>query len=335
MHPTGLFPNIRPRRLRGSANIRELVQETCLNVNKLVLPIFIKHGSGIKNPITSMPGHFQISIDNLEEEINSIWNLGIKRIMLFGIPEHKDKLGKDAYSEHGIIQKAIPVIKKIAPEMLVISDICFCEYTDHGHCGVVTSANNGDEVCVDNDKTLALLAKQAVSHAKAGADILAPSGNMDGMVQAIRVALDNARYQHLPILSYSVKYASSMYGPFRQAAEGAPQFGDRRTYQMDYANALEAVRECGLDVSEGADMLMVKPAHTYLDIIYRVKETFPHLPLGAYHTSGEFAMIKAAAEKGWLDERKGVMEVLTAIHRAGADFIITYYAREVATWMKD
>lgn len=334
MYSTGLFPNTRPRRLRGSTNIRELVQETCLNVNKLVLPIFIKHGSGIKNPIASMPGHFQISIDNLEEEINSIWSLGIKRIMLFGIPEHKDALGKDAYSEHGIIQRAIPVIKKIAPEMLVVSDICFCEYTDHGHCGVVTSENNSNEVYVDNDKTLALLAKQAVSHAKAGADILAPSGNMDGMVQAIRLALDNAGYQHLPILSYSVKYASSLYGPFRQAAEGAPQFGDRRTYQMDYANALEAVRECGLDVAEGADMLMVKPAHTYLDIIYRVKEAFPHLPLGAYHTSGEFAMIKAAAEKGWLDERKGVLEVLTAIHRAGADFIITYYAKEVATWMR-
>lgn len=335
MYPTGLFPKIRPRRLRGSANIRELVQETCLNVNKLVLPLFIKHGSGIKNPITSMPGHFQISVDNLENEINSIWELGIKRIMLFGIPEHKDALGKDAYSKHGIIQNAIPVIKKIAPAMLVMSDICCCEYTDHGHCGVVASQKNGGEVCVDNDETLALLAKQAVSHAKAGADILAPSGNMDGMVQAIRTALDNAGYHHLPILSYSVKYASSMYGPFRQAAEGAPKFGDRRTYQMDYANAFEAVRECALDVAEGADMLMVKPAHTYLDIIYRVKEAFPHLPLGAYHTSGEFAMIKAAAEKGWVDEQKAVFEILTSIHRAGADFIITYYAKEVAGWMQN
>jgi porphobilinogen synthase len=311
------------------------VQETHLNIHKLVLPVFIKHGSGIKNPIASMPGHFQFSIDNLDEEIKSIWNLGIKRIILFGTPEHKSSLGKDAYSEHGIIQRAIPVIKKTAPEMLVISDICFCEYTDHGHCGIVTSEKNDTEVCVDNDKTLDLLAKQAVSHAKAGADILAPSGNMDGMVQAIRKALDNAGYQHLPILSYSVKYASSMYGPFRQAAEGAPQFGDRRTYQMDYANAFEAVRESALDVAEGADMLMVKPAHTYLDIIYRVKEAFPHLPLGAYHTSGEFAMIKAAAEKGWIDEEKGVLEVLTAIHRAGADFIITYYAKEVAKWMRN
>ena len=334
MLSTGLFPNTRPRRLRGSANIRALVQETHLNVNKLVLPVFIKYGSNIKNPIASMPGHFQFSIDNLEEEISSIWKLGIKRIIIFGIPEHKNALGTDAYSKDGIIQRAIPVIKKIAPEMLVISDICFCEYTDHGHCGVVTAENKDAEVCVDNDKTLDLLAKQAMSHAKAGADILAPSGNMDGMVQAIRKALDNAGYQHLPILSYSVKYASSMYGPFRQAAEGAPQFGDRRTYQMDYANAFEAVGESALDVAEGADMLMVKPAHTYLDIIYLVKEAFPHLPLGAYHTSGEFAMIKAAAEKGWIDEQKGVLEVLTAIHRAGADFIITYYAKEVAGWIR-
>ncbi len=334
MHSTGHFPAVRPRRLRGGANIRELVQETGLNVNKFVLPLFIRHGSGIKNPIASMPGHFQLSVDYLDQEINSLWDLGIKRIMLFGIPEHKDALGKDAYSKHGIIQKAIPVIKKIAPDMLVMSDICCCEYTDHGHCGVVVDQKNSSEVCVDNDKTLDLLAKQAVSHAKAGADILAPSGNMDGMVQAIRKALDDAGYPHLPILSYSVKYASSMYGPFRQAAEGAPQFGDRRTYQMDYANASEALRECALDAQEGADMLMVKPAHTYLDIIYRVKEAFPYLPLAAYHTSGEFAMIKAAAEKGWIDERKAVLEILTSIHRAGADFIITYYAKEVAEWMR-
>ena len=334
MHKTGLFPETRLRRLRGRANTRSLVQETYLHPNKLILPLFIKHGAGIKNPIVSMPGHFQLSVDRLEEEIKQLWELGIRGVILFGIPEHKDSLGTDSYSRHGIIQTAIPIIKKSAPDMLVISDICLCEYTDHGHCGVVIQHENSHEFCVDNDSTLALLAKQAISHAKAGTDIIAPSANMDGMVQAIRTALDSAGYQQIPILSYSVKYASSMYGPFRAAAEGAPKFGDRRTYQMDYTNAQEALRECTLDIAEGADMLMVKPAHTYLDIIRGVKEAFPHMPLGAYHTSGEFAMIKAAAEKGWIDEKKGALEVLTAIHRAGADFIITYYAKEVAEWLK-
>ena len=334
MNNTGLFPKTRLRRLRGSANMRDLVRETYLHPDKLVLPLFIKQGIQIKQPILSMPGHFQLSVDRLEEEIKSIQALGIKSVILFGIPEHKDSLGTDSYSEHGIIQTAIPVIKKYAPEMLVISDVCFCEYTDHGHCGVVTEKREDREVFVDNDKTLELLARQSVSHAKAGADIIAPSGAMDGMVQTIRGALDNAGFHHLPILSYAVKYASAMYGPFRLAAEGAPKFGDRRTYQMDYANAAEALRECALDIAEGADMLMIKPAHTYLDIIHRVKETFPHLPLGAYHTSGEFAMLKASVEKGWLDEQTGVLEVLTAIHRAGADFIITYYAKEVAAWLK-
>ena len=334
MNKTGLFPETRLRRLRNMDAIRKLVQETHIQVSKLVLPLFIKHGLGIKNPISSMPGHFQLSIDQLEEEIKLIADLGIKNVLLFGIPEYKDPLGSDSYSPKGIIQKAIPLIKKSAPDMLVMSDVCFCEYTDHGHCGVVTQHQNSNQFCVDNDKTLELLGKQAVSHAKAGADIIAPSANMDGMVQSIRRALDEAGYQQLPILSYSVKYASAMYGPFRIAAEGAPKFGDRRSYQMDYANAHEALRECELDVAEGADMLMVKPAHTYLDIIRRVKDAFPSLPLGAYHTSGEFAMIKAAAEKGWIDEKKSVLEVLTAIHRAGADFIFTYYAKEVAGWFK-
>ena len=334
MNETGLFPKTRLRRLRGDATLRALVRETSLNPNKFVLPLFIKHGSGIKHPISSMPGHYQISVDHLKEEIETIWELGIKSVILFGIPEHKDSLGTDSYSNKGIIQTAIPIIKKHAPDMLVMSDICLCEYTDHGHCGVVGEQDHQTEVFVDNDKTLDLLAKQVVSHANAGADIIAPSGNMDGMVFKIREALDNAGYQHLPILSYSVKYASSMYGPFRIAAEGAPKFGDRRTYQMDYANGNEAVRECALDVAEGADMLMVKPAHTYLDIIRQVKDAFPYLPLGAYHTSGEFAMIKAAAKKGWIDEQNGVMEVLTAIHRAGADFIITYYAKEAAEWLR-
>ena len=334
MHIEGLFPKTRLRRLRGSATLRALVQETRLHPNKLILPLFIKYGTGLKNPIPSMPGHYQLSVDRLAEEIKSIWELGIKNVILFGIPKDKNPLGTDSYSTNGIIQTAIPIIKQLAPDMIIMSDVCLCEYTDHGHCGVV-SEHDSDEVNIDNDRTLELLARQAVSHAKAGADIIAPSANMDGMVQKIRDALDGAGYQHLPILSYSVKYASSMYGPFRIAAEGAPKFGDRRSYQMDYANANEAIRECALDIAEGADMLMVKPAHTYLDIIRSVKDTYPHLPLGAYHTSGEFAMLKAAAEKGWIDERHGVVEVLTAIHRAGADFIITYYAKDVAQWLRE
>lgn len=329
---SSLFPQTRLRRLRQSAAMRALVKETYLHLDKLIFPIFVRHGAKIKNPIASMPGLFQFSVDNLEAEITEIAELGLKNVVLFGIPEHKDPLGKDSYAENGIIQQAIPVVKKAAPHLIVISDNCFCEYTDHGHCGVVTHPDAEGEVCVDNDKTLALLAKQAISHAAAGADIIAPSGNMDGMVHAIRTALDGAGYAHLPILSYAVKYASAMYGPFRQAAEGAPKMGDRRTYQMDFANVGEALRECELDIAEGADMLMVKPAHAYLDVIQRVKTHYPHLPLCAYHTSGEFAMIKAAVEKGWMNEHQAVVEILTAIHRAGADSIITYYAKELAQW---
>lgn len=335
MSQFGQFPRTRLRRLRQNATIRDLVRETRLNIDKLILPLFIKHGSGIKNPITSMPGHFQLSVDMLEEEIKTITELGIKSVVLFGIPAHKDPLGKDAYSDNGVIQTAIPVIKKIAPNLLVISDICYCEYTDHGHCGVIENHDANSEVYINNDKTLELLAKQAISHAKAGTDVVAPSGSIDGMVFTIRNALDQAGFQDIPILTYAAKYASAMYGPFRQAAEGAPKFGDRRTYQMDYANANEAIRECALEITEGADMLMVKPAHTYLDIIYRVKNAYPELPLCAYQTSGEFACIKAASEKGWIDERKSALEVLTAIHRAGADFIITYYAKEVAGWLRN
>lgn len=327
MTTTGQFPKTRLRRLRHNPSVRHLVRETEIDVNKLILPLFIKHGTQVRNPIASMPGHFQLSLDQLPEEVKSIQALGIKGVILFGIPAQKDPLGTDSYSDTGIIQSAIPIIKKHAPDLLILSDICFCEYTDHGHCGVVT-----ENETIDNDQTLELLAKQAVSHAKAGTDIIAPSANMDGMVQAIRSALDHAGFHHLPILSYSTKYASAMYGPFRIAAEGAPKFGDRSTYQMDFANGNEALRECALDIAEGADMLMVKPAHTYLDIISRVKTTYPGLPLCAYHTSGEFAMLKAAAEKGWIDEQKSAREVLTAIHRAGADFIITYYAKEIAGW---
>jgi len=327
------FPKTRLRRLRKNAALRGLVSETRLNLDKLILPLFIKHGTGIKNPISSMPGHYQLSVDMLAEEIKSITDLGIKSVLIFGIPAEKDSMGSDSYSDTGIAQTAIRAIKKLAPHLLVISDVCFCEYTDHGHCGVVTDQHSHD-VDVDNDKTLALLVKQAVSHAQAGADVIAPSGSMDGMVAALRHGLDEAGFSHLPILSYAVKYASAMYGPFRQAAEGAPQFGDRRTYQMDIANSREALRECALDVAEGADMLMVKPAHTYLDIICRVKQTHPDIPLCAYHVSGEYSAIKAAAEKGWLDERRSAIEVLTSIHRAGADFIITYFAKDVARWLK-
>ncbi len=331
MSRLGVFPNTRLRRLRHNRHIRNLVKETRLDVADLVMPLFIKHGVRVKEAIASMPGHFQISLDQLPEEIESVTNLGIKNIMLFGIPAHKDAIGSGSYLDDGIIQTAIPRIKQLAPELLVIADVCFCQYTDHGHCGAISEQTGYPDV--DNDQTLALLAKQAESYAKAGADIIAPSGNMDGMVQTIRQSLDLAGFNHLPILSYSVKYASSMYGPFRDAAEGAPKFGDRRTYQMDTANSNEAIRECALDIAEGADMLMVKPAHTYLDVITRVKQAYPALPLGAYHTSGEFAMLKAAAEKGWIDERSGTLEVLTAIRRAGADFIITYYAKEVARWL--
>ena len=333
MSQTGLFPNTRLRRLRHNANVRDLIRETRLHVNDLVAPLFIKHGTNIKKPIASMVGQYQLSVDKLAEEVKTLAAAGIKNVLLFGIPAEKDGLGKDSYSDNGIIQTAIPAIKEAAPELLIISDVCFCEYTDHGHCGVMTECNGRHDV--DNDKTLELLVKQAVSHAKAGADVIAPSGMIDGMVHAIRAGLDNAGFKHIPILSYSAKYASSMYGPFRDAAEGAPKFGDRRTHQMDAGNIKEAVRECALDVAEGADMLMVKPAHTYLDVIANVKQAFPELPLGAYHTSGEYAMIKAAAEKGWINERSAAMEVLTSIKRAGADFIITYFAKDAAAWLSE
>lgn len=336
MNYMAYFPKRRLRRLRQSEAIRALVRENQLDINKLVLPLFVKHGYGLKQPIAAMPGQFQFSIDTLGEEIEEIVSLGLKSVLLFGIPEKKDSLGKDSYSDNGIVQSALAVIKQIAPQLLVMSDICFCEYTDHGHCGVLTHPEagcNADVVDVDNDATLQLLIKQALSHVRAGTDIIAPSCNMDGMVHVLRNALDEASYQHIPILSYAVKYASAMYGPFREAAEGKPQFGDRQTYQMDIANANEAIRECELDIAEGADMLMVKPAHTYLDIMYRVKQTYPELPLCAYHTSGEFAMLKAAAANGWMDEKKSVLEVLTAMRRAGADFIISYFAKDVAKWL--
>jgi len=323
-----LLPDLRLRRLRSHPMLRELIRETQLSVKDLVLPLFIKGRQGVRQPILSMPGHDQIPLDCLKEEIDQLLELGIHAVILFGVPQHKDDKGIYAYGEEGIIEEAIRRIKKKSSKMLIISDLCFCEYMDHGHCGVLHERNGRWDV--DNDQTLELLIRQAVSHAKAGVDVVAPSGMIDGMVKAIRHGLDSAGYSHLPILSYSVKYHSSLYGPFRMAAEGAPSFGDRSSHQMDNANAREALREVELDVKEGADMLMVKPAHAYLDVIYRVKTAYPHIPLAAYHTSGEFAMIKAAAEKGWMNEKNAALEILTGIKRAGADFIISYYTKEMA-----
>lgn len=320
-------PTLRLRRLRQNPLLRDLVRETELSIQDLVLPIFVKGREGKKVPIVSMPGYFQIPICALEREVEEILELGVSSVILFGIPLHKDAYGSDSFADDGIIQEAIREIRRVTSNLLIISDVCVCEYTDHGHCGIISK---GD---LDNDQTLELLVKQATSHAKAGAHVVAPSGMIDGMACAIRRGLDESGFQHIPILSYAVKYNSAMYGPFRDAAEGAPKFGDRSTHQMDPANGAEALREVELDIQEGADMLMVKPAHSYLDIIYRVKQAHPEIPLGAYHTSGEFSMIKAAAEKGWIDEKRAALEILTGIKRAGADFILTYFAKDVAKWL--
>jgi len=326
-----MFPAVRPRRLRQHPQLRELVRETCLSPQDLILPLFVRHGHGQKNPIASMPGQYQLSIDRLAEEVREIEQLGLPGIILFGIPEHKDEIGSDACSDAGIVQQAVRAIKEINSSLLVITDVCFCEFTDHGHCGVINEATG--RVDVDNDATLELLQTQAISHARAGADLVAPSGMMDGMIEAIRTGLDEAGFSHLPIMSYAAKYSSGFYGPFRDAAESTPQFGNRATYQMDPANGNEALREVELDVGEGADILMVKPALSYLDIIRRVKEAYPELPLAAYNVSGEYAMVKAAAENGWIDEQRVVLEILTSIRRAGADMILTYHARDVARWL--
>jgi len=322
------FPSLRLRRLRQNPALRDLIQETEINLKDLILPLFIKGDEGEKRPIASMPGHYQIPLNVLKAEIEEVIDLGISSVILFGIPAYKDPHGSESYSDFGIIQKAIRKIREVSSTLLIISDICFCEYTDHGHCGFLSEKVG--RLYLDNDRTLELLLKQAISHVNAGADVLAPSGMIDGVVKTLRNGLDRAGFEQIPILSYSVKYNSSLYGPFRFAAEGAPAFGDRSTHMMDSANAKEALREVELDVQEGADMLMVKPAHSYLDVIYRVKQAYPHIPLGAYHTSGEFCMLKAAAEKGWLDEKKAVLEILRGIRRAGADFIITYYTKEIA-----
>ncbi|WP_437186486.1 porphobilinogen synthase [Planctomicrobium sp. SH668] len=328
-----MFPSLRLRRLRRHPQLRELVRETTLSAKDLILPLFVRFGEGQKIPIQSMPGHFQMTIDHLKTEIDEISRLGIPGVILFGIPEHKDAVGTDACTDFGIVQRAIQAIKEIDPKLLVITDVCFCEFTDHGHCGVIHEI--GGQKDVDNDATLALLQEQAVSHARAGADMIAPSGMMDGMIEAIRDALDAAGFSHIPIMSYSAKYSSGFYGPFREAAESTPQFGDRATYQMDPANGNEAMREVGLDVAEGADILMVKPALSYLDILQRVKSAYPEIPLAAYNVSGEFAMVKAAAANGWIDEKRVTLEILTSMRRAGADMILTYHAKDVARWLAE
>lgn len=326
------FPTTRLRRLRYHPLVRELVRETRLDPANFVLPLFVRAGQNMKQEIGSMPGHFQWSPDRLADEVRSIADLGLGGVILFGLPAKKDSTGSDSYSDGGIIQQGIRAIKQAAPNLLVMTDVCFCEYTDHSHCGVLNEKTG--RMDVDNDATLELLAKQAVSHAKAGADLVAPSGMMDGMIGAIRRGLDQAGYVHIPIMSYAAKYASAFYGPFRDAAESAPASGDRRGYQMDPAAAAgQALREVELDLAEGADMVMVKPALAYLDIIRDVRERFPGVPLAAYNVSGEFSTVKAAAKNGWIDERAVALEMLTAIRRAGASIIITYWAKEAVRWI--
>lgn len=329
----------RPRRLRTNPVLRSMVRETELNVHDFIYPLFVRHGRGIRQEIGSMPGVFQLSVDELLREAEETAALGIPAVVLFGIPAQKDPVGVENFDPDGIIQQAVRALKKEVPELLVVTDVCLCEYTDHGHCGILNVPGEYyhpglPEGYVLNDPTLDVLARVAVSHAQSGADIIAPSGMMDGMVGVIRAALDGSGFAHTPILSYAVKYASAFYGPFREAAEGAPKSGDRKSHQMDPANAAEALREAAIDVEEGADMLMVKPALAYLDVIQRVKDAFPALPLAAYNVSGEYAMIKAAASSGWIDEARVTLETLTAMKRAGADLILTYHAKDAARWLK-
>lgn len=327
------YPIIRNRRLRGSQALRNLVRETFVSVHDLIYPIFVTEGSNVKEEIPSMPGVYHFSLDRIEEEVRDIQRLGIQAILLFGVPSDKDAAGSQAYNEQGIVQKATRIIKQIHPELLIVADTCLCQYTDHGHCGVIHTCEQTGRAEVKNDPSLDLLVKTAVSQAEAGADIIAPSNMMDGYVAAIRAGLDEAGYDHVPIMAYSVKYASAFYGPFREAAHSTPQFGDRKTYQMDPANVREALREAESDVVEGADMLMVKPALAYLDVIKTIKENF-ELPLVAYNVSAEYSMVKAAAQNGWIDEKAVVMETMLGFKRAGADLIITYFAKDVAGWLK-
>ncbi len=328
----GHFPTVRPRRLRGHPLLRNLVRETELSVHDFILPLFVRPGRGVKKEIASMPGNHQLSVDRLVEEVGAAIDLGIQAFILFGIPTQKDATGSSALDDGGIVQQALRALRQqYRDRVLLMTDECFCEYADHGHCGVLSEKTG--RLDLDNDATLPLLAAQCVSHARAGADVVAPSGMLDGMVGAIRAALDAAGFSHVPILSYAAKFASGFYGPFRDAAESPPQFGDRSSYQMDPANGDEAMREVALDLAEGADIVMVKPALAYLDVLRRVKERFG-VPVAAYNVSGEFAMVKAAARNGWIDERRVAMEILTSIKRAGADMILTYHARDAARWLK-
>ena len=320
------FPQVRMRRMRESPILRHLAQETRISVGDFIYPIFVTHGRGVRNPIDPMPGMYQLSLDNLIAEIDEVVSLGIGAVLLFGLPAQKDPEGTEAYESSGIVQEAIRVIKQTAPHMLVITDVCLDEFTDHGHCGVIRNGR------VDNDATLELLARMAVCQAEAGADMVAPSAMMDGQVTAIRTGLDDTGFEHLPIMAYSAKYASSFYGPFRVAADSAPQFGDRRGYQMDIANSREAMREIQMDIDEGADIIMVKPALSYLDVISQARKAFGY-PMAAYNVSGEYAMVKAATENEWIDGQRITLEILTSIKRAGADMIISYHAKEAARWL--
>lgn len=317
------FPIHRGRRLRTTEPLRRLVRETALRVDDLILPLFVREGTGVKNPIDAMPGHFQFSVETLKKEVEEVRSIGLGAVLLFGIPATKDEQGSEAYAPDGIIQRAVRELKSAFPELIVVTDVCLCEYTSHGHCGVI---RNND---VDNDATLTLLARMAVSHARAGADVIAPSDMMDGRVAALRKALDQEGFTGTPLMSYAAKYASAFYGPFREAAESAPKFGDRSSYQMDPGNAREALREVRMDIEEGADIVMIKPALPYLDVIARVRAAFD-VPVAAYNVSGEYSMVKAAAAKGWIDGERVMMECLLAIKRAGADLIISYFAKEAA-----
>ena len=331
------FPTSRPRRLRTNNNLRAMIRETEINPSDFIYPLFVRHGKNLKQEISSMPGIFQWSVDLLAKEAKEIAELDIPSVILFGIPAEKDPIGEENYADHGIVQLAIQEIKSAVPELVIVTDVCLCEYTDHGHCGVLNRGKNYTAALpadyVLNDPTLEVLGKVAVSHAEAGADIVAPSGMMDGMVSAMRKSLDSSGYENTTILSYAVKYASAYYGPFRDAAESPPGFGDRRSHQMDPANRKEALKEAALDAAEGADMLMVKPALPYLDIIHQVKQSFSNLPLAAYNVSGEYSMLKAAAQNNWIEEKAAVLETLTSIKRAGADLIITYHAKEASRWL--
>ncbi len=325
------YPIYRPRRLRANENFRRMIRETRLSVDDFIMPLFVRPGSGERREIRSMPGNYQMSVDELVREVREVHELGIPAVILFGIPETKDAAGTSGWSEDSIVCRAVRAIKDAVPDLVTITDVCLCEYTDHGHCGVVVET--GDGFAVDNDATLELLAKMAVSHCSAGADMVAPSDMMDGRVAAIRTALDENGFSRVPVMAYAAKYASSFYGPFRDAAESPPQFGDRRSYQMDPANTDEALREVALDIQEGADIVMVKPALAYMDVIYRVKQEFGY-PVAAYNVSGEFAMVKAAGRNGWIDETQVTLEILTSIKRAGADMILTYHSKDVAQWLR-